>query len=168
MTSKSLEYIEFVSFFCGMIQTLNMKMGTIDRIWRGGLWIWLISCHLSSRSCDYPSILFFSSIFRNCSLLGCRLCVANGSEPVIREIYLELWFGYISCITVVLQVLLFVFYSSWDTFWPAGRIMCIYQIGFGFEAVVHNTVDMSTLVLENQLINLGSTNIKISIYYMIH
>jgi hypothetical protein len=36
--------------------------------------------------------------------------VAN--EPVIREIYLERWFGYISCITVVLQVLLFVFNSS--------------------------------------------------------
>ncbi len=39
--------------------------------------------------------------------------------------------------------------------------MCIYQIGFGFEAVVHNTVDMSTLVLENQLINLGCISLKI-------
>jgi hypothetical protein len=33
--------------------------------------------------------------------------------------------------------------------------MFICQIGFGFEALVCNTVDMSTLVLENQLINLG-------------
>jgi len=38
--------------------------------------------------------------------------VANGTEPVIGEIYLEPWFGYIDCITVVLQVLLFIFNSS--------------------------------------------------------
>ncbi len=39
---------------------------------------------------------------------------------------------------------------------------------FGFHAVVHNTVDMSTLVLEDQLINLGCSSIKIRTYYMIH
>jgi hypothetical protein len=38
--------------------------------------------------------------------------VANGTEPVTGEICLELWFGYIDCITVVLQVLLFIFNSS--------------------------------------------------------